>query len=56
MKEYKTKNEENDMVIMPAYFVLAEAYISDDHKSEERSSRLKRAEDFLFVAFCAYIK
>jgi len=43
------------MLLMPAYFVLAEAYISDKNTSEEKEDRLKRAEDVLFAAYMAII-
>ncbi len=43
------------MLLLPAYFILAEAYISDKN-TEEKEVRLKSAEDFLFGAYVAYTK
>ena len=43
------------MLLLPAYFVLAEAYISDKN-NEEKEIRLKNAEDFLFGAYVALTK
>ena len=49
------KRDENLMLLLPAYFILAEAYISDKN-TEEKEVRLKSAEDFLFGAYVAYTK
>ena len=55
LEEYRAKREGIEMLLMPAYFVLAEAYISDKNTSEEKEDRLKRAEDVLFAAYMAII-
>jgi len=44
------------MILLPAYFILAEAYISDKNTSEEREVRLKSAENFLFGAYVAFTR
>jgi hypothetical protein len=56
LEEYRAKREGIEMLLMPAYFVLAEAYISDKNTSEEKEDRLKRAEDVLFAAYMAIVK
>ena len=43
------------MHLMPAYFVMAEAKISDLNQ-DDRTERLKDAEDYLFAAYCNFIK